>query len=263
MTEFDVELVDYQFQLPLPRQPMFKGSMITINPVHMAIHLIGFGRRYTPMDEQHQGVLAFALYNAFVEDLRQRGLALVSQDELLASPGYAELRKNSAVGSPLLLYLNTFGSDTGVVMHTRTMAAPGLCVLQGSLRGAMALPGFLDNRASGPCVLRGSVRARTVAEARILQETHADVALAVRLRVGLFRGKPAVENRSIIQLTTCDGSTTLRACYSLVSDLVVTSDSRYRPIVGRILTVDPEMFSDELRDMVPRYFDLALSESKP
>ena len=25
VTEFDVEFVDYQFQLPTPRQPMFKG----------------------------------------------------------------------------------------------------------------------------------------------------------------------------------------------------------------------------------------------
>ncbi len=43
VTEFDVEFVDYQFQLPIPRQPMFKGPMISINPVHMAINLIGIG----------------------------------------------------------------------------------------------------------------------------------------------------------------------------------------------------------------------------
>ncbi len=263
VTEFNVEFVDYQFQLPIPRQPMFKNPMITMNPVHMAISLIGFGRRYTPIDEQHQRSLASALYNAFLQDLRRRGLGLVTRDELQASSGYAALRKSSAVGSSLLVYLNIFGSDTGIVMHTRTMAAPGLCVLQGSSRGAMALPGFLDNRASGPCVLRGSVRARTAAEAQILRETHADVALAVRLRVGTFQGHPALEHRSMIRLTTCDGSTTLRACHSLVSDLMVTSDSRYRPVVGRIQPVDAGMFSEELAGTVPTFVGLALSESKP
>jgi hypothetical protein len=263
VTEFDVEFVDYQFQLPIPRQPIFKGPMISINPVHMAINLIGIGRKYTRMDEEEQRALASDLYNVFLEDLRRRGLGLVSQDELHASPGYAELPKSSVVGSSPVLILNTSGSDTGTVFHTRTVAAPGLCVLQGSLRGAMGQPGFLDHRASGLCNLRGSVRARTAAEARILQETRADVALAVRLRVGTFRNHPALEHRSMIRLTTCEGSTTLRACHSLVSDLVVTETSRFRPIVGRIEPVDPGGFSGELTAMLPKFIALALSESKP
>ena len=81
-------------------------------------------------------------------------------------------------------------------------------------------------------------RARATAEARILQETRADVALAVRLRVGTFREQPALEHRSVIRLTTCEGSTTLRACHSLVSDLDVVDAARFRPIVGRIEPID-------------------------
>ncbi len=263
VTEFDVEFVDYQLQLPIPRQPMFKGPMISINPVHMAIKMIGIGRRYTQMDEEGQRALASDLYNAFLADLRRRGLGMVSQDELHESPGYAELRKSSVVGSSSLMFLNTLGSDTGTVLHTRTVAAPGLCVLEGSLRGAMGQPGFLDYRGSGLCLPRTSVRARTAAEARILQETRADVALAVRLRVGTFRGQPALEHRSMIRLTTCEGSTTVRACHSLVSDLVVTETSRFRPIVGRIEPVDPGMFSGELTAMLPKFIALAVSETRP
>jgi hypothetical protein len=263
VTEFDVEFVDYQFQLPIPRQPMFKGPMISINPAHMAINVIGLGRRYTQLAEEQHQALASDLSNAFLEDLRRRGLELVSQDDLHASPAYAELRKSSMVRSSPLMVLNMLGSDTGIVMHTRTVAAPGLCVLQGSLGGAMGLPGFLDSRASGLCALRGSVPARTAAEVRILQETRADVALAVRLRVGTFRDKPALEHRSVLRLTTCEGSTTLRACHSLVSDLVVTDASRFRPIVGRIVPVDPGMFSSELTAMLPKFIALALTESRP
>jgi hypothetical protein len=262
VTEFDVEFVDYQFQLPTPRQPIFKGPMISINPVHMAIQAIGIGRKYTGMAEGEQQALASDLYDAFLQDFRRRGLELVSQDDLHASPGYAELPKESVVRSSPLLFLNTLGSDTGTVLHTQTVAAPGLCILQGSLRGSMGAPGFLDSRASGLCVLQRSRVARAAAEARILRETHADVALAVRLRVGLFRGKPALEHRSLVRLTTCEGSTTLRACHSLVSDLVVTDPSRFRPIVGRIEPVDPGMFSSELTAMLPKFIALALSEPK-
>ena len=113
VTEFDVEFVDYQFQLPILRQPIFKGPMISINPVHMAMNVIGVGRRYTQMGEEQQQALASDLYNAFVQDLRRRGLELVSQDDLHASPGYAELRKKSVDRSSPLMVLNTLGSDAG------------------------------------------------------------------------------------------------------------------------------------------------------
>ena len=149
------------------------------------------------MAEEQQQALASDLYNVFLQDLRRRGLEPVSQDDLRASPAYAELPKESVVRSSPLMLLNTLGSDTGTVLHTRTVAAPGLCVLQ------------------------GRPHARAAAEARILQETRADAALAVRLRVGIFREHPSLEHRSMIRLTTCEGSTTLRACHSLVSDLVV------------------------------------------
>ena len=89
------------------------------------------------------------------------------------------------------------------------------------------------------------------------------MALAVRLRVGTFREQPALEHRSVIRLTTCEGSTTLRACHSLVSDLDVVDSARFRPIVGRIEPIDSGMFSSELTAMLPKFIALALVESKP
>ncbi len=262
VTEFDVEFVDYQFQLPIPRQPMFKGPMISINPVHMAINVIGVGRKYSQMAEEQQQALASDLYNAFVQDLRQRGLKLVSQDDLHASPGYAELRKQSVVGSSPLMVLNTLGSDTGTVFHTRTVAAPGLCVL-GTRRERTVERSSPSPLPPGRCVLQGSRCARATAEARILQETRADVALAVTLRVGTFREQPALEHRSVIRLTTCEGSTTLRACHSLVSDLKVVDTSHFRPVVGRIESIDSAAFSSELTAMLPKFIALAMVEAKP
>src|SRR5262249_28792514 len=111
VTEFDVEFVDYQFQLPISRQPMVKGPIFSINPVHMGIKMIGFGRRYSRMAEEEQQALASDLYRVFLQDLRRRGLEPVSQDDLRASPGYAELPKDSVVRSSPIMFLNTLGSD--------------------------------------------------------------------------------------------------------------------------------------------------------
>ncbi len=239
VTEFDVEFVDYQFQLPTPRQPMFKSLPVTPNPVHVAVRLIGIGRRYSRLAEERQQALASDLYDAFLRDLRRRGLVLVSQDELHASPAYAELRKKPVVGSSPLMLLNTVGNDTGTVLHMRTVAAPGLCIV------------------------RGGPHAREEAASQILRETCADVALAVRLRVGTFQGQPALGRRSVIHLTTCEGSTTLRACHSLVSDLSVIDQARFRPVVGRIEPIEPQLFSSELTTMLPRFIALALVGSNP
>ena len=155
VTEFDVEFVDYQLQLPTPRQPIFKGPPISINPVHMAMSVIGVGRRYSQMAEEQQQALASDLYNVFLQDLRQRGLELVSQDDLHASPTYAELRKKPVVKSSPLMVLNPLGSDTGIAMHTRTVrSVPGSAAVPrggptclGDSRGANP-PG--DPRGRGP-----------------------------------------------------------------------------------------------------------------
>src|SRR5262249_11994150 len=140
--------------------------------------------------------------------------------------------------SSRLMALNPVGSDTGVVLRTRNVPAPGLGVLQGTTR---------DQEAAG---------------ARILEETRADVAVALRLRVGLFRGKPALEQRRMVRLTTLEGSTTLRACHSLITDLVATGPSRFRPLVGQIQEVDPPTFSSELTAMLPRFVALELVDSR-
>ncbi len=86
VTEFDVEFVDLQFQTPLPRQRMFGPMPISLQPVHLALELIGFGRRYTPLAEEQHQALASQLYDAFVRDLHRRGLELVSQDVLARVP---------------------------------------------------------------------------------------------------------------------------------------------------------------------------------
>jgi hypothetical protein len=242
VTEFDVELVDLQFQPALQRQPMIKVMPIPIlvPPFTFAmipgaaIQVIGLGRKNTHMAEEQQEALASELYTAFTKELRKRKLEPVADSDLLASPTYRKLRKKPFIKSSPLMVFNPLGSDIGRVMHTRTFAAPGLGVVQ------------------------GTTWSREAAELRILQETHADVAMAVKLRVGTFLRKPALEHRSTIRLTTLDGSTTLRARHSLVSDVDAAETLRFRPIAGRSEPIEFEVFSRELTTMLPKFVTLAL-----
>lgn len=238
ITEFDVEFVNWQFQLPTPRQVIIKPLPISPSPVHWALSLIGIGRRYSSMGRDDQGALAANVYNAFVRDLRGRGVVVVQQEALKACPEYASLSKSERTGSSLLMLLNPLGSDCGTVKHTRTVAAPGLFVIT-----AMG-------------------RARARAERKILEETGADTALAVRLRVGTFREEPALEHRSLVRLTTRDGSTTLRANRSLVSEGAVVVSPGFRPVIGRVEPIDSGSFSDALAAMVPAFVDPALTRTK-
>lgn len=236
VTDFDVELVDYQFQLPTPRQVRFKPLPISPNPVHLALRLVGVTRRSSELDEEAQGTLAADLYRAFVDDLRSRGLEVVPPETLQASPTYAGISNVPIVRSSPFMLLNARGSDMGVVLHTRTVAAPGLSVLQ------------------------ANPHQRGAADMRIVEETRADVAVAVRLRVGTFREQPALEHRSVVRLTTREGSTTLRASHSLVSDASAIDQARFRPFIGRVETIEPGVFGRELMAMLPRFVAPALSE---
>jgi hypothetical protein len=112
-------------------------------------------------------------------------------------------------------------------------------------------------------VVRAKHQVRAADEMSLLQETGADVALAVRLRVGTFREQPALEHRSLLCLTTREGSTTLKADHSLVSDLTAVEGARFWPIVGRIEPIDPALFSSELTAMLPRFIAPALSGLEP
>ncbi len=131
ITAFDVELIDLQFQPPLKKQMIFKPMPIPFGPMGFAaagVELIGLGRRNTRIPEEDQRKLTSELYAAFVADLKDRGVDVVSQETLTASPNFARLAKKTIVNSSPLLLLNPLGSDTGQVMHTRTIAAPGLGV---------------------------------------------------------------------------------------------------------------------------------------
>jgi hypothetical protein len=241
ITAFAVELVDLQFQPRLPRQPILKpmplyagGLWFTAIP-GVALEVIGVGRRCTPFAESDQQLLTTQLYEAFEADLRARGLEVVQREVVIASPGNQSRPQQPVSKSSLLMILSPLGSDTGAVLHSRTMSEPGLG--RGSSRWS-----HRPNQA----------------DLQILAETGADVALDIRLRVGTYRTKAALEHRSIIRMTTPDDMITLKAKHSILSDADVTTESRFIPIKGRVVPVDPGLFAQELKSILPKFISLAL-----
>ena len=124
-------------------------------------------------------------------------------------------------------------TDTGVVLRTHTVAAPGLGV---ATCGAAAMAS---------------------AEAEIKRETGADVVMAVKLRVGTYHKKAALEQNSIIRWTAANSPIILTAQKALVSDADVTDASRLIPVAGRIEPVHHDQFVRQLEEMLPAFIGLA------
>ena len=245
ITQFDVELVQLQFQPRLPMQLVFKPPLIVplANPVGWAfipigvLDAIGVGRKMTDLAEDQQKALAHELATVFANTLSQRGLEVIPQEALVATPAYGSIAKQPTAKSSWLMVVNPVGIDTGVVLRTRTVTAPGLDIWQAE-----------------ECE-------EEAARLRILQETGADVGLAVRLRVGLYRGKPALEQRSTICITTRQGTTVLRARHSLMSDLITAKRAQFKLLLGRVQIVEPNAFSAELAGMLTRFVNLAFADA--
>jgi hypothetical protein len=249
ITEFAVELIDLQSQGPFERQmavnppPMIFGPLISLDGLTfiaaLSVNVVGLGRNNVQMSDDKQQALAGSLYNYYESDLLRRGLAVVPTSALLASPGYARFKAKPVVKSSLLKLLNPVGNDTGVVLRSRMVGAPGLGVVT--------------------C----GVSERSAAEDRILRDTGADVAVGVRLRVGSFHKKAALEQGSVIRLTTAEGTSLFTAKHSILSDADVITEPHFKIFTGHIEPVVPDEFIRELASMLPKFLDLAIREPIP
>jgi hypothetical protein len=233
ITEFSVEFVDVQFQNPFGYPTMIKSSPAPDLPAPPGIDLSSARSEQTPMSTADQIHISQTLRDDFERHLRENGLIIVPQTAVTASAGYANLKPRPSVSSPWTQFLKPATTDTGVVLQTHTVAAPGLGV---ATCGSAALAS---------------------AESEIKRETGADVVMAVKLRIGTYHQKAALEQNSSIRWTAADRSITLTAQKSLVSESNVTDDSRFIPYVGRFEPVHQEQFVRQLETMLPAFIGLA------
>lgn len=237
ITEFSVEFVDLQFQNLFGHPTTIKSSpaetpALTL-PVQIGMELSGIGMTLTPISKADQIHTSQALRDVFERVLRASGLIIVPQQAVTASAGYARLKPRPSVSSSWAIFLNPVPTDTGIVLRTHTVAAPGLGV---ATCGAAAMAS---------------------AEAEIKRETDADVVMAVKLRVGTYHKKAALEQNSVIRWTAANRSITLTAQKALVSDADVTDAPRFFPVAGRIEPVQQDQFVGQLEEMLPAFIGLA------
>jgi hypothetical protein len=233
ITEFSVEFVDVRLENPFGRPTMINSSAAPTRAVQPRTGPSGARTRQTPMPTADQIQLSEVLRDVFERHLREKGLIILPQTDVTASAGNANLTPRSSVNSPWAQILKPVTTDTGVVLRAHTVAAPGLGVAT-------------RNRA-----------ALASAESEIKRETEADVVMAVKLRVGIYHQKAALEQNSSIRWMTADRSITLTAQKSLVSESTVTDDSRLLPFAGRIELAHQEQFVRQLEAMLPAFVGLA------
>jgi hypothetical protein len=234
ITEFSVEFVDVQFKNPFGHPTMIKSPPAPALPVQPGMEPSGVGTSLTPMSNADQINMSQALHDVFERHLRENGLTIVPQKTVTASAGYAKLKPKPSVSSSWALFLTPESTETGVVFRTHTVAAPGLGV--------------------ATC----SAAAMAAAEADIKRETDADVVMAVKLRVGTYHKKVALEQNSIIRWTAANSPITLTAQRALVSDADVTDESHFIPVAGGTEPVHQDEFVRQLEKMLPVFIGLAL-----
>jgi hypothetical protein len=233
ITEFSVEFVDVQFQNPFGHPTVINSSPAAALPAPPGTDSSSAHSEQTPMSTADQIQISQTLRDVFERHLRENGLIIVPQTDVTTSAGYANLKPRPSVSSPWTQFLKPATTDTGVVLRTHTVAAPGLGV---ATCGSAALAS---------------------AESEIKRETGADVVMAVKLRIGTFHQKAALEQNSNIRWTAADRAITLTAQKTLVSESNVTDDSRFIPFVGRIEPVQHEQFVRQLEAMLPAFIGLA------
>jgi hypothetical protein len=233
ITEFIVEFVDVQIENPFGHPTTIKSSSAPTRAVEPGTQGSGAQAQQSPMSTASQIQISTALRDVFERHLRQNGLIIVPQPDDTSSARHANLKPRPLVSSPWAPFLKPVTSDTGITLRMHTVAAPGAGVAT-----------------SGRAVL-----AATGTEVK--RETEADVAMAVKLRVGIFDQRAALEQNSSIRLMTADRSIILTAQKSLVSESNVTDDSRLIRFAGRIERAHEEQFACQLEAILPEFIGLA------
>ena len=96
---------------------------------------------------------------------------------------------------------------------------------------------------------------RTAAEAGILSDTGSDLAIAVRLRVGSFHKKAALEQGSVIRMATVEGTTLFTAKHSIFSDNDVIGEPHFEVFNAHVEPVLADDFIRSWRPCCPNFWN--------
>lgn len=243
LAEFTVEYVTAQQYGLLGSRPVVGVDEFTITG--RAIDLVGIGRDTVEFDDRMRPALASALRDRFVSELSARGYDVTPAADIAAATSYSGFESLAPGAAYPLTFFNVLGSDTGRPKEILAYPASGLKVIPKSQVDQSAV------------------------ERRLLDELAADVALRVRLRVGVDSGHGWVGQDSSVRVAWTDPETgelvfgELHATRSILTDEPITLSDDFELLRGDVYRVDPAKASEQYPRIADVFLAMALDRLEP
>jgi hypothetical protein len=231
IVEFSVEYVTVKHESPF--QSQFMAGAPPVTPVTAGLAVSGLQRRQVSFGESLCAELPDELYAMFVAQLVERGFFVLSPERVCGSRAYQRFETAAMDDGSFLQRLNYVSSDTGSIKKMVAYPASGYRLV------GEANDGDAEE-----------------VELALLDEVGADLALRVRVRVGVYRGHATVERGTVVNVLSRDATGSLNAERSLLSDVEVIDDKRFKAVKGQTVTVDALSYRSAMRRVFPPYMAL-------
>ncbi|MDX2017007.1 MAG: hypothetical protein SFY95_05115 [Planctomycetota bacterium] len=228
IAEFSVEVVTVKLLGLLGSRPVVGADEFSITGG--ALTLLGVGKEQAELKVETMKALPDRLLPMFEKELEARGYEVLPRLQVQGAPSYLALQGLEPTEAYGLQAINVVGSDTGRPKEVVVYPATGLKTLREDLP-------------------REKMRA-------LLAETGSDLALRVRIRVGVDEGRATVERDSIVRAVWADSAGTafgqLKSLKSIRSDAEIAK-KEFTPIKGDVWMVNDTLYQSELARMFRLY----------
>lgn len=224
IVEFTTEFVTDKLETPFKGQPVV--STTEYGYVGLPVTIIGIGRTRIIYEDILRRHLPDEMYCIFATALEARGFDVLLPQEVLAAPAYEGFVTVKPGSSKPGQIFNIFGSDTGRTKRVEFWPARGLSTVVG--------------------VKKGSIK-KTLRQ--IIDETGADAALRVRVRIGVWRGVASVERETHVEVVTLEKAGRIVQQRSIGSENFVIDPTRWRLLQGRVYPVRTDDYVEAMEQI--------------
>lgn len=235
--ECSVEFVTMKYVTPTSRQALVGGPYMAISAV---IDLSGIYRMRVDYPREVTRSIPRDVYASLVAALQSQGMTVVDPAHTVQTRPYRRLDRSTVQFSSPVQYIDPRGSDAGRPNRLETYPAWPLRVICEQSHAVLG-----------------------AAESAIRTELQADVSLRLRLRVGVYKGRAALERGSVLHITDNESRHQVVAQRSVLSDRIVATHDEYEIISGRAQLVNWELFTDAIQRITPMYLAEALPDAAP
>jgi len=233
LVEFSVEYVEEKLESPTKAQPVIFGTEYGITG--LALTAVGVSKTRLELDGKAMPLLPDEMHDIFVRELESYGLTVLPDADVRKCASYALFTCWKPGSAYLLQRLDFTGSDTGNAKQLPVYPSEGHIAVKGARNM------YVKD-----------------AEAALLKECGADAVVRARFRVGLYKGRAAVERGSKVFVTTASGSGELRAVRSLVSESAIAEKGSFKLFRGTVYSPEWDRFRSAILETFPPYASMAV-----